>query len=176
MHIALRFWSHKSSQIPIADITTGLKDLCEGLLHVAFRNIGNKSESFRKACVFRIPAADAGHPGSINEEPFKRMLKEVKESANFDEIVQDYEDYHEGISWLSWLDHLHLGFPELNCSIKEFDRLLLKKAFTDMKYNFIREASFQASIELQTSLLLKFRTSRRQIASGLLALHCSYTM
>jgi hypothetical protein len=177
LHIALRLWSHQRQQQQSMYFTGDdkMEDLCEMLLHVAIRNTGNKTMTFRKAWVPLSSTAkqdlatpeDCSH-SKLMEEGFTCMLKDVREGADYHEAVKEYEG---SLSSLNWLNQLSVGGLQLNYHTNELRAGLVEEAFRLMADGFVQEAVFQASIQEQRNLLRAFRTCRRKLTNAMLALH-----
>ncbi|CAK9219553.1 unnamed protein product [Sphagnum troendelagicum] len=177
LHIALRLWSHQRQQQQSMYFTGDdkMEDLCEMLLHVAIRNTGNKTMTFRKAWVPLSSTAkqdlatpeDCSH-SELMEEAFSCMLKDVREGADYHEAVKEYEG---SLSSLNWLNQLSVGGLQLNYHTNELRAGLVEEAFRQMADGFVQEAAFQASIQEQRNLLRTFRKCRRKLTNAMLALH-----
>lgn len=168
LHMALRSWCHRSRQHTMLG---KMHEICEILLHVAIRNVGNSCHLLRKACMLRSSQMDADA-----ECLFHVMLKEVGVSADFQSAIQAFQKV--GVTWLDWVRHLSVGHFDINelgwdCDMLSKSDIVtqLEDAFLKMRGTFILEASFIESVKVRAVLLNKYRKSRQKLMNGLLALH-----
>lgn len=166
--MALRSWCHRSRQHTMLG---KMHEICEILLHVAIRNVGNSCHLLRKACMLRSSQMDADA-----ECLFHVMLKEVGVSADFQSAIQAFQKV--GVTWLDWVRHLSVGHFDINelgwdCDMLSKSDIVtqLEDAFLKMRGTFILEASFIESVKVRAVLLNKYRKSRQKLMNGLLALH-----
>lgn len=167
-----------------------LSDLYKGLMHVAVRQCGDKSNVFRKACLVAAqPLCKEIHNTDRFHLFFKILLQNVAQTAAFKEALDMVltamdTSASTSLEWMRWLRHLpgkHQARDWMDPVVFFHNRLTsnsslaegleaMEVKFTKAKKSFVSCASFSQACDVFIGLLHKYRSVRKRFTNGMLAL------
>ncbi|XP_059637411.1 uncharacterized protein LOC132279449 [Cornus florida] len=196
-HVALHHWDHKQKQSSDASsdaLSWNLNVMSVNLLHVAIKLIGDYDPTFRKACLVASTSLSSDTEGwlDLNQRTiFSQLISRINTESRFSDTirsiemaVQKHEDPLQQIKWLQHLDNNGETIDRQDWrspSVGTESFLLLcdqhkdeaEAAFMRVKSKFCSEVVFEDVEQSYRMLLEKYKKTRKQYMSGMLALHCN---